>query len=509
VGRMHIRSRFLIWVNGALLVLWALYVGVAEVSEWRWMLGLEVRNLRSIAGQVRALGFAGTRPLPGIQEVVRVMAGQSVGTEVMVIGPGSRVIASSVGGRVGHPWYENDIWKVLRGEALFVKKVHGHRHWEIPVLDVTLAVTGRSGQAPLAIHVARRLAAVNAKLRAQRWTQVTWAAVSMLIMGLLLSLVSHRWLLRPLGAVMDTLAGSRWFEPLEPRGDELDRLGATVRQMVSDADAAVDERDGLVRQVRSFNRELEARIAQVKAQLTETQAELVEKERLSAVGELAAGLAHELRTPMHIVRAAAELLEDREENREACRDIFGEVDRVGRFVDELLLFSRPLAPVRERAQVRPVLLAAVEAVRWSMADHAPWVEIRCSEGLDVQVGEDHLRQVVFNLVSNAAAAAGEGGHVVVEARPLAGGRVIRVKDDGAGVAPADRDQLFVPFFTRRPGGTGLGLSIVKRLVDLYGGAVTVRGEPGGGAIFEVSFPMPHEEEEEEEEDEARGTHPGG
>ena len=492
---MRIRSRFLLWVNGALLLLWGLYFIVDEISEREGMLRHEVRELRGMAGQIRELGFANSGPLPGLGRVTSAITGESPGTEVMVLDSGSRVIASSIAGRLGSPWREPDITEVLRGDAAFVWKVHDHRHGDVPVLDVTLAVRGPPDSEVFAIHVARRLDAVEEKLSAQRWTRGMWALVSMLLMGLVISLVSHRWLLLPLGQVMDSLSGSRWFQPPRRNGDELQRLRATVQQMVQDADSAVDERDELLRQVRSFNRDLEQKIAAVRAQLFETQTELVEKERLSAVGELAAGLAHELRTPMHIVRAAAELLADDEANQQACHDIFAEVDRVSRLVDDLLLFTRPFAPVKESTRVLPVLRSAVNAARRSAAQGEADIKVDCPEDLGILVGDDHLRQVVFNLVSNAAASTQDGGRVQVEARDADGGCVIRVEDNGPGIKAEDLDRLFAPFFTRRPGGTGLGLAIVRRLVDLYSGAVTVRSRPGEGATFVVSFPRPQQNEE--------------
>lgn len=497
---MRIRAQFLIWTNGALLLLWGLFLLVDEWSERAAMFRLEVRTLRSMAEQVRLLGFDGAAPRPGLPEIVARVAAGFPDTEVMVLDADGEVVASSFPGRVGKPWREEDIARVLRGETTFAWKVDDHRHGATPMLDVTLAVPATvRGGAPRAVHVAGSLETVEARLRNQRWTRLAWAGTSMLLMGLVIGVVSHRRLLRPLARVMRIMAGSRWSHPRDLRGDELERLGAAVSQMVADADAALDERDRLLAQVRTLNRGLEQRVDEARVQLSLAHAELVQKERLAAVGELAAGLAHELRTPMHIVRGAAELLAASEANQEACQDIFEEVDRVSRFVDELLLFARPFVAVEEPTLVAPVIGAVVAATWRGGAGAGAGCQVVCPRELEVRVGEDHLHQVLSNLVSNAAAATADRGTVTIEACE-AGGRVqVRVRDDGEGIAAQDLERIFAPFFTRRAGGTGLGLAIVRRLVNLYGGTIEVTSEPGRGATFVVSFPATEPGDDVEEE----------
>ncbi len=116
------------------------------------------------------------------------------------------------------------------------------------------------------------------------------------------------------------------------------------------------------------------------------------------------------------------------------------------------------------------------------------IEVVCDDDLLLPVEPDHLRQVLVNLVSNAAEAVGGQGEVTVRAGRQEGGVCVEVTDSGRGIADADRQQVFEPFFTRRPAGTGLGLSIVRRLVHLYDGTIELHSEPGEGTTFSVRLP---------------------
>ncbi|MDP9347609.1 MAG: ATP-binding protein [Gemmatimonadota bacterium] len=230
-------------------------------------------------------------------------------------------------------------------------------------------------------------------------------------------------------------------------------------------------------------------------------------ERLEAVAELSASLAHEIKNPLASIRSAVEQLTgggiDAEDKAVLEGLVLRESDRLSRLLAEFIDFAR--VRVRELAQVSlsEVVRHAVDLARAHPDASGRTVRTQLQEGLPALRGdEDLLHRAVLNLVLNAVQWAGEGGTVevvldTVQSDLLAPERGIsrlvrlRVSDSGPGVPPEDVDHIFNPFFTSRPGGTGLGLALVQRAVEAHGGAVFVESpkSPGEtGATFTVYLP---------------------
>lgn len=452
---MQIRWKYLLWVNGVLLVIWAVYILLGQVWERQDMLRIEARSLQDLARLVEELGFRAGAPLSGLDETVQRLARVYPGTEIMVLDRRSVVRFSSTGGRVGRRWREQDIDDVLEQRKASSWHFRDHYHAGLAMLDVTVGVPDSTGRPQYAIHVARRMDMLIDLLAEHRTRNTLWALVSVVLIGVVLSLVTYAWLIRPINRVTQVLSASRWYAP-QRRGDELQRLLGTVRRMVQHAEETVREREA----------------------------------RFSALGEIAAGLAHELRNPLHIIRGDAELLAREPGQAEVGQDILEEVDRINRFVNDLLDYTRPSTPTREPTEVRPVVEAAVETVRRTHQGlEGVTFAVRCDGEACVSVDSDHLRQVLVNLVSNGVEAmAAGGGTLAVDLEPVEPLLCIVVSDEGEGVSGEDRERLFEPFFTRRPAGTGLGLSVVRRLVDLYDGTIDVDSSPGEGTRVRVCLP---------------------
>ena len=223
-------------------------------------------------------------------------------------------------------------------------------------------------------------------------------------------------------------------------------------------------------------------------------------ERLEAVAELSASLAHEIKNPLASIRSAVEQLASSPrttvDERTLAELIVRESDRLSRLLSEFLDFAR----VRV-ARVEPVDLAAVARGAASLAaahpDRPHNVEVICAGMTDDMVvdgDEDLLHRAVFNLALNAVQASPQGGRVRVELAPLSmdqvpagvsfdlGGIALRVSDDGAGIPLEIRDRLFDPFFTTKPGGSGLGLSIVHRAIEAHRGFVFVDSDDRGTRV---------------------------
>ena len=223
-------------------------------------------------------------------------------------------------------------------------------------------------------------------------------------------------------------------------------------------------------------------------------------ERLEAVAELSASLAHEIKNPLASIRSAVEQLARSPRTDADERTLAGlivrESDRLSRLLSEFLDFAR----VRV-ARLEPVDLAAVARGAASLAaahpDRPDDVEVQCDgerDGMIVEGDEDLLHRAVFNLALNAVQASPGGGRVRVELAPLTmdqvpvgmsfdrGGVALRVSDSGPGIPVEIRDRLFDPFFTTKPGGSGLGLSIVHRAIEAHNGFVLVDSDDGGTRV---------------------------
>ncbi len=217
------------------------------------------------------------------------------------------------------------------------------------------------------------------------------------------------------------------------------------------------------------------------------------REHFATVGELAAGLAHEVRTPAGVIKGAAQFLsrEAPSREREFLDIIVEEADRLNSVVTEFLEYARPgdrkpltisLREPVERAMARLVRERAKEMerirTRVNVAEPPPKVTADPSE----------IERVVFNLLTNAVEAMPEGGELTVRTWSAGGEARVAVEDTGTGIAEADRPQLFRPFFTTRERGVGMGLAICRRIVEENGGSVAVATEAGKGSRFTIRLP---------------------
>ncbi|OFX23320.1 MAG: PAS domain-containing sensor histidine kinase [Anaeromyxobacter sp. RBG_16_69_14] len=227
----------------------------------------------------------------------------------------------------------------------------------------------------------------------------------------------------------------------------------------------------------------------------ELERRMMRSEKLAVVGSLAAGLAHEIGTPLNVISATAEyLMVDGAPGERArrLREIVGETDRISRLVRELLAFARGSGAERALVDVP----AAVSRVLSLLAIPAEKKRVRVEADLPatlppVLADPDGLHQVLVNLLVNAVSAVGDGGRVGVRARtgPDGAHLALEVHDDGPGVPEALRERVFDPFFTTRPDGTGLGLAVCARIVAAHGGDLRVGAGPLGGACFSVLLPV--------------------
>ena len=250
---------------------------------------------------------------------------------------------------------------------------------------------------------------------------------------------------------------------------------------------------GEVQQVVEVWRDVTERVA--------LQANLVRSEQLAAVGTLATGFSHEISTPLgtvsNSIQGMLRILGERERIdgpevsalRNRLQLASSEVFRCRDITRSLLDLGRRRRTVRDRVRIEQAIGKMLQAVAPTAEQHAVAVIDRLAPDLPAVLGHaDQLEQVLLNLFMNAIEAMPRGGTLEVAARGCEGGVEVIVADSGPGVATADRERLFEPFFTKKSGGTGLGLYLSRQLVEAHGGRLELMAAEGSGARFRVFLP---------------------
>ena len=242
-------------------------------------------------------------------------------------------------------------------------------------------------------------------------------------------------------------------------------------------------------------------LAEANRHLEEAEAQVRRADRLAALGQLTAGLAHELRNPLGTLKTSAELLErkvaaDNEIAREMAGYITQEVDRINSLITRFLDFARPRNLRLEKTNLHAMLDQAINRFEREKSGTAASVTVFKNYSPDVppvNIENELMEHVITNLLSNAAQASPAGAVVTVKTRlaetPEGQTAEIAVIDRGSGIDPKHMENIFNPFFTTKAAGVGLGLSIVSKIVDEHGGQITVESTPGEGSVFHVYLPV--------------------
>jgi two-component system sensor histidine kinase HydH len=216
-------------------------------------------------------------------------------------------------------------------------------------------------------------------------------------------------------------------------------------------------------------------------------------ERLSAIGQLSAGLAHEIRNPLASIAGAASILRKAgplDTKASKCVDIIvSECKRLNGLLTTFLNFARPRPPQLQRVSVNGILDGVIALAQHAIGqkdiafhrDVAPEMPL-------IECDPEQMTQVLLNLIINATEASEAGSIVTLTADQTGHSLRIRVIDQGSGVPPEDIEKLFNPFFTTKESGTGLGLPVAHQIVGQMGGLLTAHRNPFGGMTFSIDFP---------------------
>jgi len=228
-------------------------------------------------------------------------------------------------------------------------------------------------------------------------------------------------------------------------------------------------------------------------ELTAMEAHLKRVEKMAYMGEMAAGLAHEIKNPLASLVGSIQLLKEDlrydPDHERLMEIVLRETDRLGTLVNDFLFFARPPAGKPEILDLEDAISDIVHLFEKD-ASHSRHVEIKqaISAGISVLMDSTHLRQILWNLLLNAAEAVTEDGRIEIHTVPIKNNEVsIHVIDNGCGMSDDVMQTIFDPFFTTKSEGTGLGLSIVHRILEAYGSRLNVHTEVGKGSTFSFAL----------------------
>jgi two-component system sensor histidine kinase PilS (NtrC family) len=229
--------------------------------------------------------------------------------------------------------------------------------------------------------------------------------------------------------------------------------------------------------------------------------QVLQAEKMATIGEMAAGIAHELRNPLAAISGAAELLDAcgdiKTQNQGLMNIITRECERLQNSISEFLYFSKPVEPEKEWVPLLPLVNEAIQILQHTL----DWPE-RCQPVLDIPEKMDcwadpqQIRKVLLNILHNSCIALKNmEGKIRVTAREImddsgAERTVLTIIDTGKGISDLVIDKIYEPFFTTRENGTGLGLSIVKQLVNAHGGGITIKSNEHTGTTTGIWLPLP-------------------
>lgn len=338
------------------------------------------------------------------------------------------------------------------------------------------------------------LSAENSRLDRTRQLFAAYFVLDFIMLMGLGSFILSRIVVNPINRLLSAtgkITGGQYGQRLRVSGSsELARLAESFNEM----SMALQNKDQQVS-------EHLAALERVNNDLHQAREEAIRTEKMASIGLLAAGMAHEIGTPLASIMGYADLAAVEQPDNPAIQDyarrISADCARIDRIVRGLLDYSRPRVSCRETADVRQVATATLELLSQQGVFKHFTVSVAMDEHLPQVKADPHqLQQVLINLLINSRDALAENGAIVLKSRIENGFMRIDIIDNGSGIEDDDMKYIFDPFFTTKPPGrgTGLGLAIAARIIEGFDGRITVKSKPGTGTCFSVWLPVVSEQQ---------------
>jgi two-component system, NtrC family, sensor kinase len=451
-----------------------------------------LNNNNTLVDRIKEIVYEGVR-----------FGGQEVGTATIFLGDvriATNVPAAAGGRAIGTRLSEEVYDRVILEKKKWVGRAFVVNGWYLTAYEPIL---NPQGEAIGALYVGM-LEKPYAALKKNVSLALGGVLLISSLIGLAVSGLIGAHLARPIRD-LESLArrvalGERNLQIVVQTADELEDLAGEFNEMTR-ALARQDE------EITVLNRHLEQKVVERTTQLEEqtilllqTQADLARAERLADLGVMAAGVAHEINTPLAIIRGNAEVLEmcvpPDHPNREEIGIISRQTERMARIVGNLLAFARQKKLQQGTVPIHELLDDIVGHLGHQVSLTAIEVTRLYSPELTTIGGDaDQLRQVFTNLMLNAVQAMPAGGVLTLGTRLAEDGRscAVDIADTGQGIAPEHLEKIFSPFFTTKASGSGLGLSVSYGIVKDHGGEISVVSTPERGTLFRVVLPLYHAE----------------
>jgi signal transduction histidine kinase len=251
----------------------------------------------------------------------------------------------------------------------------------------------------------------------------------------------------------------------------------------------------MYQELKAFSLQMEEKIQKTTADLRKTEAQLIRSDKLAALGQLAAGIAHEIRNPLTSINILIHSLTENylagDSHREDLKVIEEEINRINEIVDQFLRFAKPAPPLFAKAEVLPIFEETLQLLRPQIEKHRIHVQKEFQPLPPILMDREQMKQAILNLLLNAVQAMPTGGQLALKGHAPEGNRWVQlsIRDSGVGIPAEDINKLFDPFFSTKEGGVGLGLSITHRIIDQHDGKIEVESAPGKGTLFTIWLPV--------------------
>jgi signal transduction histidine kinase len=488
---VKIPIKMTIALTAAGLTLFGSY-GLYLMRAERWELRQAVERELGLVGrslQVAIENALRDRQLDDVREVVQTLAVAEGSVDVVVLdGAGRVIVAPGRSASIGVRQQQIAMRAIETRENILRYVPPGG----LDELLLAMPLLADDGSISGGLVVVRPLADLRQDLRRTQRAITLSVALFVLTNSALGLFLGTAYIGRPLARMVAAMR--------RVRGGDLTSMLAVLRQ---------DEVGELAREFNAMVAELKETRSRLQAETDsrrQLQHSLQEADKLITIGQLSAGLAHEIGSPLQILHGRARALvaraHDAEETRRNGEILVEQSERIAGIVEQLLRFARRRPAHIDAADVRAAVRAVIELLDFEARRRGIELRFDCPAELpQIRADADRLQQVVLNLVTNALNATPKGGRVSIEIEP---GRMrgtedgnptpslrLIVRDTGLGISDSVRRRLFEPFFTTRgaEGGSGLGLAVVKAIVNDHGGSVWADSQPGQGACFTVELPV--------------------